>query len=316
MGRRLSTTTIGRTTAALLVAGGPARSVLCACIRRFARTAIAGRHRRRCGAVGRSCGTYKGSDLAGTVARHPMHHLGGFFAKPRPFLPGDFVTTDSGTGLVHMAPDHGEDDFLLCKEHGIEPVFAVEGDGKYREDWAWLGGQGSVINPKFNAPDGPICEADCAKPAPAGGQRRLQALLPALVAVQGQGDLPLHAAVVRADGQGRWCTFRPRPRPKRAGRTRAVRSIRHDEARCASPTLREAAMAAIADTRFVPEKGRNRIGSDGRRAARLGALPPARLGRADHAVRGPQDRPVPQRSRRQRPDRRRREGRRRRCVVR
>ncbi len=44
-----------------------------------------------------------------------MHQLGGFFAKPRPFLPGDFVTTDAGTGLVHMAPDHGEDDFLLCK---------------------------------------------------------------------------------------------------------------------------------------------------------------------------------------------------------
>jgi isoleucyl-tRNA synthetase len=58
-----------------------------------------------------------------------------------------------------MAPDHGEDDFLLCKAHGIEPVFAVEGDGKYRADWPWLGGEGSVINPKFNAPDGPICTA-------------------------------------------------------------------------------------------------------------------------------------------------------------
>ncbi len=100
---------------------------------------------------------YSGSDLAGTVARHPMHALGGFFARPRPFLAGDFVTTDSGTGLVHMAPDHGEDDFDLCKANGLDPVFAVEGDGKYRADWAWLGGQGSVINPKFNAPDGPIC---------------------------------------------------------------------------------------------------------------------------------------------------------------
>ncbi len=29
----------------------------------------------------------KGSNLAGAVARHPMHHLGGFFAKPRPFRP-------------------------------------------------------------------------------------------------------------------------------------------------------------------------------------------------------------------------------------
>ena len=98
-----------------------------------------------------------GSELAGTIARHPMHKLGGFFARPRPFLPGDFVTTDQGTGLVHMAPDHGEDDFELCKANGIDPVFAVEGDGKYRADWLWLGGQGSVINNKFNAPDGPIC---------------------------------------------------------------------------------------------------------------------------------------------------------------
>ncbi|MFN2259521.1 MAG: class I tRNA ligase family protein, partial [Parasphingopyxis sp.] len=96
-------------------------------------------------------------DLEGVIARHPMHQLGGFFAQPRPFLPGDFVTTDQGTGLVHMSPDHGEDDFELCKAHGIDPVFAVEADGKYREDWLWLGGQGSVINNKFNAPDGPIC---------------------------------------------------------------------------------------------------------------------------------------------------------------
>ena len=86
-----------------------------------------------------------------------MHKLGGFFAKPRPFLPGDFVTTDQGTGLVHMAPDHGEDDFELCKANGIDPVFAVDAGGFYRPDWLWLGGQGSVINAKFNAPDGPIC---------------------------------------------------------------------------------------------------------------------------------------------------------------
>ena len=99
----------------------------------------------------------KGSELAGTIVHHPMHKLGGFFAKPRPFLPGDFVTTDQGTGLVHMAPDHGEDDFELCRANGIDPVFAVDAGGFYRPDWLWLGGQGSVINAKFNAPDGPIC---------------------------------------------------------------------------------------------------------------------------------------------------------------
>jgi isoleucyl-tRNA synthetase len=36
------------------------------------------------------------------------------------------------------------------------PRVRGRGRGKYREDWLWLGGQGSVINPKFNAPDGPI----------------------------------------------------------------------------------------------------------------------------------------------------------------
>ncbi len=76
------------------------------------------------------------------VARHPMHHLGGFFAEPRPLFAGDFVTTDSGTGLVHMAPDHGEDDFELCKAHGIEPKFAVEADGELPRGLAWLGGRG------------------------------------------------------------------------------------------------------------------------------------------------------------------------------
>ncbi|WP_156493997.1 class I tRNA ligase family protein, partial [Erythrobacter sp. HI0028] len=115
----------------------------------------------------RIVGSWKGSELDGTVARHPMHHLGGFYARPRPFLPGDFVTTDSGTGLVHMSPDHGEDDFLLCRANGLEPVFAVMADGRYRDDWEWLGAgdldengkerRRSVINKPFNSPEGPIC---------------------------------------------------------------------------------------------------------------------------------------------------------------
>ncbi len=181
---------------------------------------------------------FKGSDLAGTVARHPMHALGGFFARPRPFLAGDFVTTEQGTGLVHMAPDHGEDDFLLCKANGLEPVFAVEGDGKYRADWAWLGGQGSVINPKFNAPDGPICSA----------LRESGALLAA------SGDYA-HSyphswrskakLIFRATPQ--W--FIPMDTPVALPSAPAA----------GSGTLRDLALAAIADTRWVPPRGQNRI---------------------------------------------------------
>ena len=197
----------------------------------------------------------KGSDLAGTICRHPMHELGGFFAKPRPMLPGDFVTTDSGTGLVHMAPDHGEDDFALCKAHGIEPVFAVQGDGKYREDWGWLGGQGSVINPRFNAPDGPIC-TDLRE---AGG------LLAA--SADYQHSYP-HSWRSKAKVIFR-CTpqwFVPMDKPIDVSDFPVApgNSLGSAVAPFVSPdhsTLRERATKAIADTRFVPAKGRNRIGS-------------------------------------------------------
>ncbi|MEZ5749574.1 MAG: isoleucine--tRNA ligase, partial [Caenibius sp.] len=202
----------------------------------------------------------KGSDLAGTVARHPMHHLGGFFAAPRPFLPGDFVTTESGTGLVHMAPDHGEDDFDLCKAHGINPVFAVEGDGKYRADWAWPnpnqeGGQGSVINPKFNAPDGPICT----------NLREAGGLLAA--SADYQHSYP-HSWRSKAKVIFR-CTpqwFVPMDKPIDVSDFPVApgNSLGSAVAPFVSPdhsTLRERATKAIAETRFVPAKGRNRIGS-------------------------------------------------------
>ncbi|NML07654.1 isoleucine--tRNA ligase [Sphingomonas sp. G-3-2-10] len=194
--------------------------------------------------------SFKGSDLAGATARHPMHHLGGFFARPRPFLPGDFVTTDAGTGLVHMAPDHGEDDFLLCKAHGIDPVFAVEGDGMYRADWLWLGGQGSVINKKFTASDGPICtdlrEAggllaasdDFAHSYPHSWRSKAKIIFRATP----QWFIPMDKNV--ADGVAPRCAEEETILTRQGSNT---------------ATLRQAALAAIEETRWVPEKGRNRI---------------------------------------------------------
>src|SRR3546814_11128461 len=90
----------------------------------------------------------KGSDLAGAIARHPMHKLGGFFAKPRPFIAAEHVTPDAGTGLVHMAPDQGEEDFIACTKIGLEPVFAVKDDWPSRRDWLRPGRHGAGINPK------------------------------------------------------------------------------------------------------------------------------------------------------------------------
>ncbi|RIX32144.1 isoleucine--tRNA ligase [Sphingomonas edaphi] len=205
---------------------------------------------------------FPGKMLADTVARHPMHKLGGFFAKPRPFLPGEFVTTDSGTGLVHMAPDHGEDDFELCKTHGIGPQFAVEGDGKYREDWPWLGGQGSVINPKFNAPDGPICNdlreaggllaasADYQHSYPHSWRSKAKVIYRCTPQWFVAMDKPLGHHHFKTPAEKRW-----------EGEGGALLDPAHHVSDDEGATLRQLALKAIAETRFVPEKGRNRIGS-------------------------------------------------------
>ena len=177
----------------------------------------------------------KGSDLAGTKVRHPMHKLGGFYETLRPMLPGDFVTTDSGTGLVHMSPDHGEDDFYLCRENGIDPVFAVDDGGVYRDDWPWLGGNDerrrSVINPNFNAPDGPIC-SDLSE----------------------AGALLSASADYKHSYPHSW-----RSKAKIIYRCTPQWFVPMDKDLADGGTLRSRAMGEIERVRFVPERGRNRI---------------------------------------------------------
>ena len=200
---------------------------------------------------------YRGSALAGTIARHPMHKLGGFFARPRPFLPGNFVTTDQGTGLVHMAPDHGEDDFELCRANDIDPVFAVDAAGFYRPDWLWLGGEGSVINTKFNAPDGPICSDLREAGALLAGSADFKHSYPHSWRSKAK-------VIYRCTPQ--WFVAMDKPLPHLLGETRAEQRWDNEGGAdpldgSESPTLRQLAMNAIASTRFVPEKGRNRLGS-------------------------------------------------------
>ncbi len=215
--------------------------------------------------LGTSIWQGKGSDLAGTKVRHPMHHLGGFYATPRPMLEGDFVTTDSGTGLVHMSPDHGEDDFALCKAHGIDPVFAVEDAGIYRDDWEWLAGiderRRSVINKPFNAPDGPICS----------DLREAGALLSASAdyAHSYPHSWRSKAKVIyRCTPQ--WFVPMDKPLPSRLREGSGVGASANDTTEAGPPltppaggrgTLRETALSEIERVEFFPAKGQNRIGS-------------------------------------------------------
>jgi isoleucyl-tRNA synthetase len=74
----------------------------------------------------------KGSALKGIVTRHPLAGLDPYYAGfDVPAHPGDFVTTDAGTGFVHIAPGHGADDYVLGTANGIEVPQTVGPEGAY-----------------------------------------------------------------------------------------------------------------------------------------------------------------------------------------
>jgi len=78
------------------------------------------------------------SELEGTVCHHPLRSHG--YESEVVLYPGSFVTAETGTGFVHIAPGHGEDDFQLGKEVGLEIPFTVGGDGLFYDHVPLLGG--------------------------------------------------------------------------------------------------------------------------------------------------------------------------------
>ncbi len=73
----------------------------------------------------------KGADFEGTICQHPLYKKDEYYSFDVPLLAGDFVTTEAGTGFVHIAPGHGDDDYRLGLQHKIEVPNTVGGDGKY-----------------------------------------------------------------------------------------------------------------------------------------------------------------------------------------
>ena len=79
--------------------------------------------------------TIKGSELVGKRFEPLFENRGPAAHK---ILHADFVTTDDGTGIVHIAPAYGEDDYELCRKNGVPVLSLVDGDGNYTEG-RWLG---------------------------------------------------------------------------------------------------------------------------------------------------------------------------------
>lgn len=81
-------------------------------------------------------GTVKGEVLELTRFNHP------FYDFSVPIIFGDHVTTDGGTGLVHTAPDHGQDDFIVGRKYGLEMACLVGNDGKFISTTPFFAGKG------------------------------------------------------------------------------------------------------------------------------------------------------------------------------
>ncbi|UXM83357.1 isoleucine--tRNA ligase [Shewanella seohaensis] len=80
-------------------------------------------------------GKVKGAALELVRFKHP------FLAFDVPAILGDHVTTDAGTGVVHTAPGHGQDDFVVGQKYGLEVANPVGDNGVYKPDTEFFAGQ-------------------------------------------------------------------------------------------------------------------------------------------------------------------------------
>ncbi|GJM72237.1 hypothetical protein HMSSN036_44530 [Paenibacillus macerans] len=75
--------------------------------------------------------THKGAEFIGKTYTPPFSYIKA--DKINVIVGASFVTDASGTGIVHMAPAHGEDDYRTCRENGISFVSVVNGQGRYTD---------------------------------------------------------------------------------------------------------------------------------------------------------------------------------------
>jgi isoleucyl-tRNA synthetase len=195
-------------------------------------------------------------DLAGIVCEHPLSAKGYDFAVP--LLSGDHVTDTDGTGFVHTAPGHGREDFdvwtanrAALEARGINPAipYTVDENGAFTEQAPGFTGK-RVINDKGEKGDANKAVIEAIKQAGmliATGRLKHQyphswrSKKPIIFRNTPQWFIAMDKPIegVPALSYGQWTPTEQKP-------------FRH-------PTLREAAMRAIRNTRWVPEQGQNRI---------------------------------------------------------
>ncbi len=78
----------------------------------------------------------KGKRLEGAICRHP------WLARNSQVILADYVTLEAGTGLVHIAPGHGQEDYDSGRKYGLAPYSPVDDRGRFTEEVPEFAGQG------------------------------------------------------------------------------------------------------------------------------------------------------------------------------
>ena len=179
----------------------------------------------------------------GLVCAHPLAALAPGYGFDVPLLAGDHVTDDAGTGFVHTAPGHGQEDYLVWLASGRREIPETVGpDGAYFDDVPLFGGlqvieaQGKKAG-KFGPANGAVMET-----------------------LTEAGALLAHARLQHSYPHS-WRSKAPvlyRNTPQWFISMDAELPAGSDEAE-GGGSLRKTALDAIEATRFFPETGRNRI---------------------------------------------------------
>jgi isoleucyl-tRNA synthetase len=80
-------------------------------------------------------GAWTGEELAGIVCRHP------WMDRDSKVILGEFVTQDQGTGCVHIAPGHGQEDYEVGMRYGLEVMTPVDPEGRFTAEAGDLQGE-------------------------------------------------------------------------------------------------------------------------------------------------------------------------------
>jgi isoleucyl-tRNA synthetase len=184
--------------------------------------------------------TVEQSELKEIVAAHPFRSLGYEFQVP--LLAGAHVTADTGTGFVHTAPGHGEDDFELVTStfpgyaaKNPDAFAVVEPDGSFSAKVPYFAGK-RILTPEGKDGDanGAVIKALIER-----GKLLAKGSLRHSYPHSWRSKAPV---IFRATPQ--WFVAIDKPMPQFGGKT-----------------LRELALKAIAETKWYPPRGQNRIGS-------------------------------------------------------